>query len=172
MAVRIGSPRRDFDGLRDLERLWLELHQHHLEVSEYENLVVDPGISWARRRDWYRRLLSAGGVYLTAIDERSRLVGYAMIGVEDGPDDTFDVKGGVAEVATLVVTRGLRSTGVGRALLRAAEDFARTRGFDTVKIGVMRGNARAREFYEASGYSVGEEVLYRRLGDDHRFESD
>jgi GNAT superfamily N-acetyltransferase len=171
MAVCVGSPRRDFDGLRELERLWLELHRHHLEVSEYKDLVVDPGTSWARRRDWYRRLLAAGGVYLTAVDDR-RLVGYAMIGVDDGPDDTFDVKGGVAEVATLVVTRGLRSTGVGRALLNAAEDFARTRGFDTVKIAVMRGNVRAREFYEANGYSVGEEVLYRRLGDDHRFESD
>jgi ribosomal protein S18 acetylase RimI-like enzyme len=172
MAVRIGSPRRDFDGLRDLEPLWLELHQHHLEVSEYENLVVDPDISWARRRDWYRRLLAAGGVYLTAVDDRSCLTGYVMIGVEDGPDDTFDVKGGVAEVVTLVVTRGLRSTGVGRALLSAAEDFARSRGLDTVKIAVMRGNARARRFYEANGYSVGEEVLYRDLGDDRSFESD
>jgi ribosomal protein S18 acetylase RimI-like enzyme len=167
MAVRIGSPRRDFEGFSDLERLWLELHQHHLEVSEYENLVVDPGISWARRRDWYRRLLAAGGVYLTAVDDLSRLIGYVMIGVEDGPDDTFDVKGGVAEVATLVVTRDRRSTGVGRALLSAAEDFARTRGFDTVRIAVMSGNARAREFYEANGYTVGEEVLYRRLSDDH-----
>jgi GNAT superfamily N-acetyltransferase len=117
-------------------------------------------------------LLAAGGVYLTAVDDRGRLIGYVMIGVEDGPDDTFDVRGGVAEVVTLVVTRGLRSTGVGRGLLSAAEDFARTRGFDTVKIAVMRGNARAREFYEANGYSVGEEVLYRRLSDYYRFESD
>lgn len=74
----------------------------------------------------------------------------------------------IAEVVTLVVTHDLRSTGVGRALLSSAEDFACTRGFDTVKIAVMRGNARARGFYEANGYAVGEEVLYRRLSDDHR----
>jgi ribosomal protein S18 acetylase RimI-like enzyme len=88
-----------------------------------------------------------------------------MIGVERGPDDTFDVKGEIVEVVTLVVTRDLRSIGVGRSLLSAAEDFARERGFDTVKIAVMRGNARAQEFYEASGYSVVEQVLYRRLSD-------
>jgi hypothetical protein len=34
-----------------------------------------------------------------------------------------------------------------------------------VKIAVMSGNARAQLFYEAIGYSVGEHLLYQRLGD-------
>jgi GNAT superfamily N-acetyltransferase len=66
------------------------------------------------RLDWYGRLLAEGGSYPTAADDQGRLIGYAMIGVEEGPDDTFDVEGGIAEVVTLVVTRALRSTGVGR----------------------------------------------------------
>jgi GNAT superfamily N-acetyltransferase len=171
MTVDIDGARTDVDGLDDLEPLWLELHRHHLEVTERENLVVDDGLSWARRRDWYRRLLAAGGAYVTAADDRGRLVGYAMIGVEEGPDDTFEVKGGIVEVVTLVVSCRLRSSGVGKALLEAAEDLARTRGFDTVKIAVMRGNTRARQFYEANGYAVGEEVLYRRLSDGPRIAS-
>jgi ribosomal protein S18 acetylase RimI-like enzyme len=80
------------------------------------------------------------------------------------PDDTFDVTGGLAEVVTLVVSPGHRSDGVGRALLQAAEEIARARGFDTMKIAVMSGNARAQRFYEANGYAVAEHVLYRRLG--------
>lgn len=168
MAVDIGGARTDLDGLDDLEPLWLELHRHHLEVSEQGNLVVDDGLSWARRRDWYRRLLAAGGAYVTAADDRGRLVGYAMVGVEEGPDDTFELKGGIVEVVTLVVASRLRSSGVGKALLDAAEDLARARGIDTVKIAVMRGNTRAREFYEAHGYAIGEEVLYRRLSDGRR----
>jgi ribosomal protein S18 acetylase RimI-like enzyme len=163
VAVQISGPRADRDGLIDLAQLWAELHRHHLEVSDYEDLVADVDSSWAKRLEWYRRLVAAGGRYLTATDDEGRLIGYAMVGVEPGPDDTFDVKGGIAEVVTLVVRRGWRSGGVGEALLEAAERIARDRGFDTVKIAVMSGNARARAFYETHGYSIGEHVLYRRL---------
>jgi GNAT superfamily N-acetyltransferase len=64
---------------------------------------------------------------------------------------------------TLVVTSGGRAAGVGRALLTAAEQLAREHGVDTVKVAVMGGNARAREFYEKNGYALAEHVLYRRL---------
>jgi GNAT superfamily N-acetyltransferase len=163
VEARISDPRTDPDGLVDLAPLWGELHGHHLEVSEYRTLVEDPGSSWARRLRWYRRLLEEGGSYLTAEDHRGRVIGYAMVAVEDGPDDTFEVRGGIAEVVTLIVTRNNRSSGVGRALLAAAEAIARDRGYDTVKIAVMNGNARAHTFYEAGGYSVAEHVLLRRL---------
>jgi GNAT superfamily N-acetyltransferase len=126
--------------------------------------VKDPSSSWDRRLQWYHRLLSDGASYVTAKDDAGRLIGYAMVAIEAGLDDTFDVVGGVAEVVTLVVTRAQRSAGVGRALLAAAEQLARDRGVDTVKIAVMSGNARGREFYEKNGYSSAEEVLYRRLG--------
>jgi hypothetical protein len=46
MAIHIGRPRTDFEGLDDLEPLWLELHRHHLEVSKYQSLVQDLGFSW------------------------------------------------------------------------------------------------------------------------------
>jgi ribosomal protein S18 acetylase RimI-like enzyme len=83
-----------------------------------------------------------------------------MVTLESGPDDTFAVEGGIAEVVSLVVARDRRSAGVGRALLRAAEGIARDHGFDTIKIAVMAGNAGAQAFYEASGYSIAEYVLY------------
>jgi ribosomal protein S18 acetylase RimI-like enzyme len=163
VAVQISGPRADLDGLAHLAPLWAELHRHHLEVSDYEGLVADVDLSWPRRLEWYRRLVAEGGRYLTATDDEGRLIGYAMVAVEPGPDDTFDVKGGIAEVVTLVVSCERRSAGVGQALLQAAERIARDRGFDTVKIAVMSGNERARAFYETHGYSVGEHILYRHL---------
>lgn len=165
MTLSISSPRDDVEGLLDLAPLWEELHRHHLRVSEYRGLVQDLGCSWASRLRWYRQLLTEGASYVTATDDEGRVIGYVMVGLEDGPDDTFDVQGGTAEVVTLVVTRDQRSAGLGRKLLGAAEDIARDRGFDTVKIAVMSGNARAQKFYETNGYAVAERVLYRRLGD-------
>jgi ribosomal protein S18 acetylase RimI-like enzyme len=162
-VVRISDPRSDLEGLGDLGPLWAELHGHHQQVAEYQVLVQDPELSWERRRDWYQRLLADGASYVTAAADEGHLIGYAMVVVEDGRDDTFEVKGGIAEVVTLVVARTQRSAGVGRALLIAAEQLARDRGVDTVKIAVMSGNTRAQEFYEKHGYSSAEQVLYRRL---------
>jgi GNAT superfamily N-acetyltransferase len=127
-------------------------------------LVRDLDSSWASRLRWYRRLHAQDASYVTATDRDGRVVGYAMIAVDEGTDDTFEVTGGIAEVVTLIVTRDQRSAGVARALLAAAEGIARDSGFDTVKIAVMTGNARARDFHEANGYSVAERVMYRNLG--------
>ena len=163
MEAQISDPRTDPDGLDDLAPLWQELHRHHRQISHYGPLVEDLAASWASRLRWYRDLLTHGASYLTATDHEGRLIGYAVVAVGDGPDDTFEVTGGIAEVVSLVVTQDRRSAGVGRALLTAAEAIARRNGFDTVKIAVMSGNSRAREFYESGGYSVAEHVLYRRL---------
>jgi GNAT superfamily N-acetyltransferase len=161
----ISRPKTDPEGLDDLEPLWIELHGHHRDVAEYQDLVEDVGVSWERRLNWYRRLLERGASYVTALDDDGRVIGYTMVAIEDGPDDTFESRAGVAEVVTLVVASDHRSTGLGRALLRAAEGLAGDRGVDTVKIAVMSGNAVAHSFYEASGYMVAEHVLYRRLCD-------
>jgi len=64
--IVLSEPRKDPDGLDELAPLWGELHLHHLEVSEYRGLLRDPAMSWVRRRDWYRRLLSEGAAYITA----------------------------------------------------------------------------------------------------------
>jgi GNAT superfamily N-acetyltransferase len=164
MPPHISHAGTDVEGLPALAPLWAELHEHHREVSPYPALVANPELSWRRRLDWYRRLLDHGASYLTADDDEGRLIGYTMVALQSGPDDTFAVEGGIAEIVSLVVTRDRRSAGAGRALLGAAEDIARDHGFDTVKIAVMAGNARAQAFYGASGYSTAEHVLYRRLG--------
>jgi GNAT superfamily N-acetyltransferase len=166
MPEHISAPRTDPAGLDELEPLWIELHSHHRTVSDYQALVKDLGVSWERRRRWYRRLLEQGASYITAHDRDGNLVGYAMVAAEEEPDDTFESEGGVAEVVTLVVAESHRSAGVGRALLSAAERVARDRGADTVKIALMAGNRRAAAFYETAGYSLAEHILYRRI--DHR----
>ena len=171
MTVHISDPRTDPRGLNELEPLWRELHRHHLEVSDYRPLLEDCDASWANRLGRYRELLADGASYVTATDDGDRLVGYAMVALDAGPDDTFVVEGGRAKVVTLVVSPDRRSAGVGRLLIAAAESIARDHGFDTVNIGVMSGNARALAFYEANGYSVAEHLLSRRLEpplDEHR----
>jgi GNAT superfamily N-acetyltransferase len=162
MPEQISAPRTDHAGLDELEPLWIQLHSHHRAVSDYQALVEDLSVSWERRRSWYRHLLDEGATYLTATDD-GRVVGYAMVTFVTEADDTFESAQGIPELVTLVVAEGHRSSGLGGRLLGAAEQVARDRGFDAMKVAVMAGNSRAQAFYEAAGYSVAELLMYRLL---------
>lgn len=56
-------------------------------------------------------------------------------------------------IAELYVVEAWRGKGIGQALIRACEDWARSRGLKAMMIGVLAGNSRARRIYEASGFS-------------------
>jgi len=55
-------------------------------------------------------------------------------------------------VGILAVTAGAEGRGVGGALLRAAEGWARDRGFKTLTINVFSANHHARAVYEHFGF--------------------
>src|ERR1700730_7616854 len=96
------GPLTDTRGLDQLESLWSELHRHHQQVASYSPLVADVAVSWRRRRRWYESLLADGGAYFTARTAGDKLVGYLLASVAQGEDDTFDVRGGIVEVVSLI----------------------------------------------------------------------
>lgn len=55
-------------------------------------------------------------------------------------------------ISDLAVAPGHEGQGVGRALLRHAEDWAREHRCALVTLAVLPGNERARALYEAAGY--------------------
>lgn len=57
-------------------------------------------------------------------------------------------------VSTIVVAAEAEGRGVGRALLDAAEAWARSRGYPTLGLNVFERNARARAAYERSGFGL------------------
>jgi GNAT superfamily N-acetyltransferase len=56
-------------------------------------------------------------------------------------------------IGILAVARAGEGTGVGRALIEAAEERARARGDRLVTLNVFEGNAHARAVYERLGYT-------------------
>jgi ribosomal protein S18 acetylase RimI-like enzyme len=55
-------------------------------------------------------------------------------------------------VADLAVTENARRLGVGTALMRAGEIWARKRGLPVLSLDVWSTNTRALEFYSRMGY--------------------
>ena len=66
-------------------------------------------------------------------------------------------------VQALVVEAGLRGSGLGGQLLRAAEDWARTRGLDAITLDTGAANTGARALYAAVGYQDEDIRMTKRL---------
>jgi ribosomal protein S18 acetylase RimI-like enzyme len=66
-------------------------------------------------------------------------------------------------VGELVTAEALEGRGVGRALMAAAENWARQRGLSNLTLETGAANIRARKFYEHLGYLEEEVRLTRRL---------
>lgn len=59
-----------------------------------------------------------------------------------------------AEISGLVVEATLRSRGIGKALLKAAEDWARRVGLPVISVNSNLARERAHQFYIRNGYEL------------------
>lgn len=80
------------------------------------------------------------------------------------PETLIQLPRAVAAVAHLVVRAHYRHQGIGRALLGAAEGWARERGFTEIELGVWEFNRSAIAFYEQQGYTILSRLMTKSLG--------
>ena len=113
--IALAGPER----LDELGPLWLQLHHHHARVSRVQPFVDDE-TSWAARRRSYVETFEHGGFALVA-EDGDDLVGYAMVRIHEGPDDSWALEDRYGEVWTVVVAESARGRGVGSALLDAVD---------------------------------------------------
>jgi GNAT superfamily N-acetyltransferase len=147
------------EGVAAVEPLYRELHRHHREIARVP-LVEDPDLSWARRRQWYAEKLAAGAVLLLA-EAGPTPVGYALLELHRGPDDTWPVGERYAELVSLVVSRDRRGQGIGGRLMAAVDAELEQAGVVDLAVGVLAGNEEAVRFYAGHGLAVGELVMWR-----------
>jgi ribosomal protein S18 acetylase RimI-like enzyme len=147
--------------LDEVRELWLELHRHHRAVVGTLPLLGDDDVSWQRRRALYVARLNSGTGFLVLAVTDQAVVGYALVCVEQGPDDTFPVGDQYAELYSLSVAPTVRGRGIGTQLLDFVDAELERRSIRDLRIAVMVGNADAQRLYERRGLRPGEIVLYR-----------
>lgn len=155
-AIAFAGP----DDLHELEPLWRSLHRHHRRVAEVP-VVTDDELSWQRRSAWYRSMLDAGEAFLLVARDGSEAVGYALVQVRPGEDDTWPFGAQMAELVSLSVAPQRRGGGIGTALMDAVDAELERRGIADLEVAVMAGNSRALAFYERRGLRLGELLLFR-----------
>jgi GNAT superfamily N-acetyltransferase len=89
-----------------------------------------------------------GHALFVALDEKSTVVGW--VHVHD--IDRLEVER-YADIGGIVVDAAMRGKGVGHALMRCAEAWARDCGYDRVKLSSGAHRIEAHAFYEHIGYS-------------------
>ncbi|MFG3249637.1 GNAT family N-acetyltransferase [Streptomyces sp. NPDC048187] len=122
--------------------------------SAYRGLVpqafldaMDPAADAERRRALFDRA-PRGVVNLVAEGDGGEVVGWACHGpYRDGERRTAD-----AELYAIYVDTGRFGEGVGQALLRESVRRCESAGYPRMLLWVLRGNARARRFYERAGF--------------------
>ncbi|WP_328676756.1 GNAT family N-acetyltransferase [Streptomyces sp. NBC_00343] len=99
-----------------------------------------------RRRARFAR--DDGSVVNLVATRGAELIGWAAI----GPYRDGELRTGEAELYAIYLDPQYVSTGVGRALMQESLRECAARGHDRVYLWVVRGNARARRFYERAGF--------------------
>jgi ribosomal protein S18 acetylase RimI-like enzyme len=143
--IRDYDPGRDraavracFAELQDVER---GLEPALPEGASVAEAYVD--FMLARCADW------DGAVFVA--EEDGAVVGFICVWARVPPDDPSERRF-CAHVSDLVVLPAWRARGIGRALVARGEDYARARGAERLRIGVLARNEGARRLYAETGF--------------------
>ncbi len=89
-----------------------------------------------------------GSELYVAADEEGNLLGYILLGI--APD--FYTGESRAYAYTMVVNKETEGKGVGKILMKHAEDWAREKGYKHIALSVLAKNTRALSLYQKAGY--------------------
>jgi ribosomal protein S18 acetylase RimI-like enzyme len=148
------------DRVDSLQELWLALHRHHRATANLQPMV-DDSTSWRLRRRFYIDRLETKTAFLVVASLDKQSVGYAMVLIEAGPDDTWPLEKRYAELYSLSVAPEHRRRGIGTRLLDFVDQELNRREIHDMRVAVMVGNGEAQRLYERRGLVPAEVVLYR-----------
>jgi ribosomal protein S18 acetylase RimI-like enzyme len=91
------------------------------------------------------------------IESGGKVAGYIWIKVVDSSVGIF------GRIEHIFVEKGFRMKGIGKHLMKAAEDYFRSKGVKKVKLTVTTGNKAAISLYERIGYETRRYVMEKDL---------
>lgn len=108
--------------------------------------VLAPFLDQASQLEYLREVARQTSVLLlVAEDDGGTIVGFALTYLDESTDPWLE---------SLHVISDSRGNGAGTALMRATAAELITRGFRTMRLGVVHGNAAAGRFYERLGATM------------------
>lgn len=127
----------------------LQRYEHAFEP----NRRLDPPVADKYLEQLLNDIAENNGKIFVAADPNGNAIGWAV--VHEWDDDIYVVseERRYAYISELYVNESVRGTGIGRALIAACEELARSRGIGVMQIGVLPANTRAHATYRQAGYA-------------------
>ncbi|MBC8444658.1 MAG: GNAT family N-acetyltransferase [Chloroflexi bacterium] len=147
-AIRLATP-EDYD---ELCRVLEEGDAHHRQALPH---IYRRPAGPARSRDYVLGIIHSkeAALFLAEVDGQDKpVIGAVHIATRETPDIALLVPRRYAVVENLIVSRAHRRSGIGRALMAQAHQWALTRGVTEVELTVWEFNAEAIAFYGELGY--------------------
>jgi ribosomal protein S18 acetylase RimI-like enzyme len=148
------------DQLGTLRELWIALHRHHAAIGS-QPLVDDEDLSWQRRHALYEGWLRNEEAFALVAGDVAAPVGYAVVHLHDGPDDTYPVGARWAEIYSVSIAPEARGQGIGTQLLDTIDERLAALGIHDVAISAMVENDAAIRLYQRRGFAPRELMLWR-----------
>lgn len=145
---------------RQVEDCFVELQEfeRRIEPRRVEGkLVVQKYVQYM----FDRCAQTKGAVFV--LEDEGQVVGFISVWAKVEVNGLVNVASEMAYVSDLVVLAGHRGRGLGRALLRRAEEYARAQGATTLGIGVLAENAAARALYNDFGFRENQVEMLKPL---------
>lgn len=136
----------------EIEPLWLALFDHHLAIGAAGLRTVERTATWPRRRALYESLLTAPDAFVLIARRGGAAVGYALVRVHEGADDTWATGDRIAELESVAVLPGERGRGLGTLLLDTVDARLAELGIADVIVAVLVGNDAAESLYRRRGW--------------------
>lgn len=134
------------------------VHESHLRAEPTLYRATDP----AELATWFATRLSDPDV-VVFLAGAEQPIGFAVVVHMRAPQTPFSPPRERLLLDQIAVAASARRRGVGRALMNAAEQHARSLGLQSVQLDVRAFNVEAQRFYESLGYAPVQLRLERRL---------
>lgn len=148
------------DDLPALERCIGEMQEAERAIEP--RLRAGAEIAHAYAQQVFERCTAYLGAILIA-ERGGQVAGFVAVLTRVPYENLDEPQGDYALVSELAVLEAQRRHGVGRALLAAAEEYARSHGAVELRIGVLAKNKPARQLYLGSGFVASSEMLAKWL---------
>lgn len=138
----------------DIKDLLVELQEYiqNIDIEGYNILQKN------YRKLYFEKVLNdvknyKGKIFL--YEEDNKIVGLVVGIVNNDEIETYDFKAPKrGRITELVISKNVRSKGIGTVLLKYMEDYLKSIGCKDILIGVFAYNDNAVKFYRKNGYHV------------------
>lgn len=136
----------------DIKNLLVELQEHikNIDIEKYNILTED------YRNLYFKKTMEEVEKYngkILLYEDKKQIIGLVIGVVNNDEIETYDFKAPKrGRVTELVVSKKIRSKGIGTILLKSMEQYLKSIGCKDILLGVFAYNTKAIKFYEKMGY--------------------